>query len=242
MGPAKSSDSSGLGTNTPPAVNAPRLGHRCESSRRAGVAATTPVKVNCESGEPAIAGVVKSVGAEVKQFAVGDRVMALVSTGGFAEECVADAARTLPLPQGMDFDTGAALMLTYCTSLHALKDKELPRRLAAFIASGKPAIVTDGLAQRLEGAVDLKAPLVRVLPVRGDPASLLALPQAEIDALRAPALTALGRTFGAPARVALYLFADGSYVVENFNDTDTTVDLDGAPLTVPARNWRWSWK
>lgn len=69
-----------------------------------------------------IAGVVKSVGAEVKQFAVGDRVMALVSTGGFAEECVADAARTLPLPQGMDFDTGAALMLTYCTSLHALKD------------------------------------------------------------------------------------------------------------------------
>jgi NADPH2:quinone reductase len=69
-----------------------------------------------------IAGVVKSVGAEVKQFSVGERVMALVSTGGFAEECVADAARTLPLPQGMDFDTGAALMLTYCTSLHALKD------------------------------------------------------------------------------------------------------------------------
>ena len=69
-----------------------------------------------------IAGVVKAVGAEARQFSVGDRVMALVSTGGFAEECVADAARTLPLPQGMDFDTGAALMLTYCTSLHALKD------------------------------------------------------------------------------------------------------------------------
>jgi len=58
----------------------------------------------------------------VTGFSVGDRIMALVSTGGFAEECLADAARTLPLPQGMDFDTGAALMLTYCTSLHALKD------------------------------------------------------------------------------------------------------------------------
>jgi len=69
-----------------------------------------------------IAGVVKALGADVKNFALGDRVMALVSTGGFAQECVADAARTLPLPQGMDFDTGAALMLTYCTSLHALKD------------------------------------------------------------------------------------------------------------------------
>jgi len=69
-----------------------------------------------------IAGVVKAVGAEVKQFKAGDRVIALTSTGGFAEECVADAARTLPLPDGMDFDTGAALVLTYCTSLHGLKD------------------------------------------------------------------------------------------------------------------------
>jgi len=69
-----------------------------------------------------IAGIVKAVGAEVTGFSVGDRVMALVSTGGFAEECLADATRALPLPQGMDFDTGAALMLTYCTSLHALKD------------------------------------------------------------------------------------------------------------------------
>ncbi len=127
-------------------------------------------------------------------------------------------------------------------SLHAFKDKDLPRRLAAFIASGKPVVITDGLARRLEDAVDLKSPLVRVMPVRGDPASLLALPQAEIDALRAPALKALGRTFRAPARVALYLFADGSHVVENFNDTDAAVELDGAPVTVPARGWRWSWK
>ena len=69
-----------------------------------------------------IAGIVKSVGAEVKHFAVGDRVIALTSTGGFAEECLAEAARTMPLPNGMDFDTGAALVLTYCTSLHGLKD------------------------------------------------------------------------------------------------------------------------
>ena len=69
-----------------------------------------------------ISGIVIGLGEGVTGFAVGDRVMALVSTGGFAEECLAQASRTLPLPQGMDFDTGAALMLTYCTSLHALKD------------------------------------------------------------------------------------------------------------------------
>jgi NADPH2:quinone reductase len=28
----------------------------------------------------------------------------------------------MPLPTGMDFETGAALVLTYCTSLHGLKD------------------------------------------------------------------------------------------------------------------------
>jgi NADPH2:quinone reductase len=49
-------------------------------------------------------------------------VIALTSTGGFAEECVAEAARTMPLPADMDFETGAALVLTYCTSLHGLKD------------------------------------------------------------------------------------------------------------------------
>ncbi len=69
-----------------------------------------------------IAGVVKVVGAEVKHFKAGDKVIALTSTGGFAEFCVADAMRTMPLPEGMDFDTGAALVLTYATSLHGLKD------------------------------------------------------------------------------------------------------------------------
>lgn len=69
-----------------------------------------------------IAGIVKAVGAEAGRFKPGDRVIALTSTGGFAEECVADAQRVLPLPEGMDFDTGAALVLTYATSLHGLKD------------------------------------------------------------------------------------------------------------------------
>ena len=69
-----------------------------------------------------ISGIVKTVGAEVKHYKAGDRVIALTSTGGFAEECIVESAKAMPLPAGMDFDTGAALVLTYCTSLHALKD------------------------------------------------------------------------------------------------------------------------
>ena len=69
-----------------------------------------------------VSGIVKSVGAEVKAFRAGDRIIALVDGGGFAEDCLADAAKAMPLPTGMDFETGAALLLTYCTSLHALRD------------------------------------------------------------------------------------------------------------------------
>ena len=69
-----------------------------------------------------IAGIVKAVGAEVRHYKAGDRVIALTSTGGFAEECLAESAKAMPLPAGMDFEAGAALVLTYCTSLHGLRD------------------------------------------------------------------------------------------------------------------------
>jgi NADPH2:quinone reductase len=69
-----------------------------------------------------MAGVITRVGSEVKNTAVGARVIAFAGHGGFAEQCVVDAERLMPLPPTMDFDVGAAFMLTYCTSLHALKD------------------------------------------------------------------------------------------------------------------------
>ncbi len=68
-----------------------------------------------------LAGVVKSVGEGVTHLKPGDRVIAGVGSGGFAEECLADAERTLPLPEGMDFDIGASFILTYGTSLHGLQ-------------------------------------------------------------------------------------------------------------------------
>jgi len=49
-------------------------------------------------------------------------VVAFPGRGGFAQECVVAADRVSPLPPGMDFETGSAFGLTYCTTLHALKD------------------------------------------------------------------------------------------------------------------------
>ncbi len=126
-------------------------------------------------------------------------------------------------------------------SVHALKDPNLPEKLSKLIARGVPVLVTDGLAQRLEGRVQLDAPNVRVLPVNGSPKSLLELPQDELDAIRQPLLKPLGRTFEAPNRVALYLFADGTWVVENFGDEPATVRLDDAEMEIAARGWRYDW-
>ena len=68
-----------------------------------------------------LAGVVEAVGENVKHLKVGDAVIASTMHGGFAEHCVADASKVAPLPPGMDFELGAAFVLTYGTSYHALR-------------------------------------------------------------------------------------------------------------------------
>jgi len=70
-----------------------------------------------------LAGVVKEVGSGVTAFRPGDRVMAFTTYGAFAEEVKTEATRLLPLPEKMDFVTGAAFVLTYGTSDHALRDR-----------------------------------------------------------------------------------------------------------------------
>ena len=144
----------------------------------------------------------------------------------------------LPLVPCHEFPTEAPAAFF---SAHALKDAGLVAKLATFIAAGKPVLLTDGLAQSLAGQVDTHAANVRILPVNGDPKTLLQLPQAELDALRAALLRPLKIAFRAPGRVALYAFADGSAVVENFTDVPVTAELNGQALTIPARGWSLQW-
>jgi NADPH:quinone reductase len=70
-----------------------------------------------------LAGVIKEVGPGVSGWKAGDRVIAFTTYGAFAEEVKTQATRLLPLPTGMDFVHGAAFLLTYGTSEHALRDR-----------------------------------------------------------------------------------------------------------------------
>jgi hypothetical protein len=53
-------------------------------------------------------------------------------------------------------------------------------------------------------------------------------------------LGAFGTTFQAPNQVALYLFTQGGWVVENFNDSPVEVVLNGRRFSVEARGWHCS--
>src|SRR5258706_10848517 len=70
-----------------------------------------------------IAGVVRQVGEGVHGFMPGDRVMAHIRWGGYAEEAVVDEALVAPVPAGLDFTVAASFGLVYATAYHALRDR-----------------------------------------------------------------------------------------------------------------------
>jgi len=56
-----------------------------------------------------VAGTVAAVGADVRNWSVGDPVCALLAGGGYAEFCAAPAPQCLPVPAGVDLTHAAAL-------------------------------------------------------------------------------------------------------------------------------------
>ena len=70
-----------------------------------------------------ISGEVIASGDKVDTLKIGDRVMAVIGTGGFREEIAVPAALCMPIPDSLDFKIAAAMGLTYGTSYHALKDR-----------------------------------------------------------------------------------------------------------------------
>jgi len=66
------------------------------------------------------AGVVSELGPGTKRLKVGDRVMALVGHGAFAEEAVLPEDLAIPMPEGMSMEAAAGFAVTYGTSHIAL--------------------------------------------------------------------------------------------------------------------------
>jgi NADPH2:quinone reductase len=70
-----------------------------------------------------VAGVIDAVGEGVTRVRVGDRAMLSPARGGMAQKTVGLASNCWKIPDAMPFDEAAALLMTYGTSQHALKDR-----------------------------------------------------------------------------------------------------------------------
>jgi NADPH2:quinone reductase len=70
-----------------------------------------------------MAGIVSAIGEGVIHVVPGDRVIGSCGHGAFAEKVLIPAARVIPMPVDVDFETAAAFVLTYGTSWHAVVDR-----------------------------------------------------------------------------------------------------------------------
>jgi len=145
----------------------------------------------------------------------------------------------LPLVPCHEFPTNAPAAFF---SIHALKDPDFIPKLAIFIQKRRPVLLTDSLAQSLTNLCKLDRANVHVLPVNQNPKGLLELDQTRLDEIRASLLRPFKTSFRAPNRVALYLFNDRSWVIENFNNESAVVEWNGKPLTVASRGWAYRWR
>lgn len=62
-----------------------------------------------------VSGVIDALGTGVSGLAIGDRVCALLSGGGYAQYCTVPAGQVLPLPHSLDMIEGAGLLETVAT-------------------------------------------------------------------------------------------------------------------------------
>ena len=67
-----------------------------------------------------ISGIVSAINDGVENVAVGDRIFASVTDGGFAEKVAARSVDCKPIPEGMDFGQAVLFPISYPTSYAAL--------------------------------------------------------------------------------------------------------------------------
>ncbi|HBF55743.1 MAG TPA: NADPH:quinone oxidoreductase, partial [Afipia sp.] len=86
-----------------------------------------------------IAGVVESVGAGVTDLKAGDRIAASCGHNGARQKIALPASSCVKIPDNLDFDRAAGVIVIYGTALHALEDRADPKpgeTLVVFGAAG----------------------------------------------------------------------------------------------------------
>ena len=124
-----------------------------------------------------VGGIVCAVGAGITDIKPGDRVMASVGHGGFAEYAVTRRRGIRKISAGMDLITASAIGVTYGTSYHALRQR-------ANLQPGETLLVTGAAGGVGLAAVELgKAMGARVIACASSASKLEAAKAAGADEL-----------------------------------------------------------
>lgn len=83
-----------------------------------------------------VAGTVAEIGAGVTQWAVGDKVVALLGGGGYAEYAVVEADHALPVPAGLSMVEAAGLPETCFTVWHNVFERGALKAGETFLVHG----------------------------------------------------------------------------------------------------------
>lgn len=70
-----------------------------------------------------ISGTIEALGEGVEGWAVGDRILSGTSFGGLQEKVVVPAAKLFRVPEKVSLTEASALLMTYGTNIHGLKDR-----------------------------------------------------------------------------------------------------------------------
>lgn len=102
-----------------------------------------------------VAGMVERVGAGVTRWKAGDRVMALLAGGGYAECAVVHQDIAMPVPEGWTFEQAAAIpeaFLTAWQSLHLLAHTQPGEKVLIHAGASGVGVAAIQVATRLLGA------------------------------------------------------------------------------------------
>jgi NADPH:quinone reductase len=123
------------------------------------------------------AGSVAGIGVGVQGWSVGDRVLAMAESGGYAEKVCASASQCYRLPEDMSFEHASTISLAYDTAWFGLRER-------GRIAPGETVLVLGATGAVGNAAIQLgKAMGARVLATISSPAKTSAVLSAGADGI-----------------------------------------------------------
>ena len=122
-------------------INRGDLGRREGTYRGATAGASLPLILGWD-----VSGVIEEVGSEVRDRYVGQKVVATLAQGGYAELASVNAVGTVPMPEDLSFEEAASVPIVFLTSWFALiKVANLKEGETALIQSGGSGVGMAGI-------------------------------------------------------------------------------------------------